>query len=310
MVYDGRSGRGTIPSRTSGPDDRPGPSAAHVVEQVVDDRHEALRRSSDEERPRAPAEGGWSASPSLRISVTDSTPYAISSIGPRSADGVDALLLLGRHDLAGRPGSGRPGRPRACRRGAPGRPPRRRPRSAAAQRRQPASSAAPRAGRRGRACTAPGRHDGGHTTGTCSSSRRHVDRTRYSTPPAPATHAAEPGRVRRRRSGRHPPRRAAARRGGVAGGARCARGRTAARAGRSRRRPGRSRRCPTAQAPPGRPETSSRDRPVVAASASIPSRGSQPSAPRTAATAPAGRGVGEAMERAALARRSRARPRD
>ena len=79
-----------------------------------------------------------------------------------------------------------------------------------------------------------------------------VDRTRYSTPPAPATHPAIPTRPRTR-SEPQLRRRAAGRRGGVAGGARCARGRTAARGGRSRPRRGRSRRCPTAPAPPGRP---------------------------------------------------------
>ena len=103
-------------------------------------------------------------------------------------------------------------------------------------------------------------------------------------------------------------RRAGGRRGVVAGVARCDRDRTAARGGRSRPRPGRSRRCPTARARRAPPSTSSRDRPVVAASASTPSRGSHPSAPRTAAmpAATASRRPGDAGPDPR--RRSRARP--
>ena len=127
-----------------------------------------------------------------------------------------------------------------------------------------------------------------------------VERTRYSTPPAPATHAASPARPRSR-SERLPARRAGARRGGVAGGAPCARDRTAARAGRSRHRRGRSRRSPTGRAPPERAETSPRVRPVVAASASTP----EPRLPaeRTAdrGDARSRRGVRQAMQRPALA---------
>ncbi len=272
--------------------DRPRPAPDHV-EQVVDDRHQAIRRSPPEhlhelapDVVRAPAEPA-----DLRHGQ-----HAIGNREHRRQVGTETLRHLRRDDLAG---DGQQLRTFGLRHRRDERTDRRRvalpDRGAERVRRR---HRPPPAGPRARACTGRDRRDGVRTTDTCSStrppptapgSRRHP-RPR----PTPSSRRRPPTR-----SGRRRVRRVASRREAEVAGARRGRGRRAAPGGRSRPRRGRSRPRPTRRARRARAETSFRGRPVATASASTPSRGSQPSAPRTAATLAAG---------AASASRCSARP--
>ena len=235
------------------PNGRPGASATDVVEQVLDDGDEPLRRHVAGGRRRRPSRGRWLRTPAKLADLRDrQDAVGHQEHGPQMSRGRRGPSYVSTATISRATGirSARSASDRSDQH-APGRLPRllrSRPPGAL----QPESSVAT-------SWTASTCLQGPRSP-RCRPYQGHVQVQPSAVDPDAVLDTTGVRRPMRRapthprnRSEPHRPRRAAARREAVAGAARCGPGRTAARGGRSRLPRGRSRRCRTGRGLPARP---------------------------------------------------------